>query len=234
MGFFARLANLLRGFFSAAVEDVERDNPEIVYQQAINDRVGQHQKLLGAVASIVTLRNKLQRDQKLKQRELVELGAQIPVAVQQGDEASALVLIERKNLLTEELAEVERELGEVSAQADEAKAGLVTFQAEIEKLKAERDRMLAKREQARARLKIQEQLSGLSMQAETRALDAVRDSIHKLEAQADVSAEIQGAGMNAKLRQIKEATGTASARAELDAIKRQLAAQQQGGVEKTL
>jgi phage shock protein A len=234
MGFFARVVNLLRGFFASAVEDVERDNPDIVYQQAINDRVAQHQKLLGAVASIVTLRNKLQRDQKAKQRELAELAAQIPVAVQQGDEASALILIERKNVVTEELAEVERELGEVSAQADEAKAGLVTFQAEIEKLKAERDRMLAKREQARARLKNQEQLSGLSVQAETRALDSVRESIHKLEAQADVSAEIQGAGMQTKLRQIKEATGTASARAELDAIKRQMAAQQQGGAEKTL
>lgn len=232
MGVFSRLMNLIRGFFSAAVEDAERDNPEIVYQQAINDRIAQHQKLLSAVASIVTLRNKLQRDLKFKKNELAELSAQIPVAVQSGDEQSALVLIERKNALAPEIEDVEEELAEVSKQADDAKAALVSFQHEIEKLKSERDRMLAKREQARARLKIQEQLSGLSLQAETRALDAVRDSIHKLEAQADVSTEIQGAGMSDKLRKIREATGSASARAELESIKRQMAAQP--NAEKTL
>lgn len=232
MGLFARLLNLVRGFFSAAVEDVERDNPEIVYQQAINDRIGQHQKLLSAVASIVTLRNKLQRDLQVKERELAEISAQIPVAVQSNDEQAALILIERKNALVPDIDEVKEELADVSKQAEDAKAALVTFQHEIEKLKGERDRMLAKREQARARIKIQEQLSGLSVQAETRALDAVRDSIHKLEAQADVTTEIQGAGMSDKLRRIRESTGSATAKAELEAIKRQMAAQP--NVEKTL
>ncbi|MEB3198496.1 MAG: PspA/IM30 family protein [Candidatus Sericytochromatia bacterium] len=234
MGFFARFLNVFKGFFSVWVEDLEKDNPEIVYQQAINERVTQHQKLLGAVASIVTLRNKLSRDLQAQRKALEEVTAQIPVAVQQGEEEAALLLIERKNQLTAELAETERELKEVTQQADEAKAGLVSFQGEIEKLKAERDRMLAKREHARARLKIQEQLSGLSTAAETRALAAVRESIHKLEAQADVASEVQGAGVDHKLRQIKAATTTSVARSELEALKRQMAAQQQAGAEKTL
>ena len=234
-GFFGRVANLWQGFLSMFVSDIERENPEIVYQQAINERVNQYQKLMKAVSSIVYLRNKLEKDHESKTRELADVSAQIPVAIQQGEEQAALVLIERKNQLVKDLEDVKGELEKVSTQAEEAKAGLVTFQHEIEKLKSERDTMLAKREHAKARLKIQEQLSGLTADAEIRALDGVRESIHKLEAQADVSAEVQGSGMDAKLSKIKSATGSAAARTELEEIKRQMAAQQsQQSGEKTM
>lgn len=234
MGLIARIANLWTGFISMFIEDVEKANPEVVYQQAINERVNQYQKLMKAVSSIVYLRNKLEKDLDTKTRELADVSAQIPVAINQGEEQAALVLIERKNQLVKDLEDVRGELEKVSSQAEEAKAGLVTFQHEIEKLKTERDTMLAKREHAKARLKIQEQLSGLSADAEIKALDGVRESIHKLEAQADVSAEIQGSGIESKLRAIKGATGSAAARAELDEIKRQMAAQSQQSGEKTM
>lgn len=234
MGLFARIANLWKGFASMFIEDVERANPEIVYQQAINERVAQYQKLMKAVSSIVYLRNKLEKDLDTKSRDLADTSAQIPIAVNQGEEQAALVLIERKNQLVNDIETVRGELEKISVQAEEAKSGLITFQHEIEKLKQERDTMLAKREHAKARLKIQEQLSGLSADAEIKALDGVRESIHKLEAQADISAEVQGSGIDAKLRQIKGATGTAAARAELDEIKRQMAAQSQQSGEKTM
>lgn len=234
MGLFARFNNLWKGFISMFIEDVERSNPEIVYQQAINERVTQYQKLMKAVSSIVYLRNKLEKELDSKSRELTEVSAQIPVAIQQNEEQAALLLIEKKNQLVKDIEDVRGELEKVSAQAEDAKAGLVTFQHEIEKLKSERDTMLAKREHAKARLKIQEQLSGLSADAEIRALDSVRESIHKLEAQADISAEIQGSSMDTKLSKIKSATGSAAARAEFDEIKRQMAAQQQAGSEKTM
>jgi phage shock protein A len=233
MGFFDRLGNLMKGFFSKVFGDVEAENPDIVYQAAINERVNQYQKLMKAVSGIVYLRNKLEKDLESKTRELQEVTAQIPVAINAGEEQAALVLIERKNALTNELEYVKKELEAVSAQAEDAKASLVTFQHEIEKLKAERETMLAKREHAKARLKIQEQLSGLSLDADIRALDGVRESIHKLEAQADVAKEVQGASMDNKLQKIKQATGTAAAKAELEEIKRQMSAQGQN-IEKTM
>ena len=234
MSIFARLGNLIKGFFGAFLGDAEANNPDIVYQNAINERVNQYQKLMKAVSGIVYLRNKLEKDLETKTRELQELHAQIPVAIQSGEEAAALHLIERKNALTNELEYVKSELEKVKVQAEDAKASLVTFQSEIEKLKAERDTMLARREHAKARLKIQEQLSGLSTDADIRALDGVRESINKLEAQADVATEVQGSGMGAKLQKIKEATGTAAARAELDEIKRQMAGQANQNIEKTM
>ena len=234
MGMLSRFAALWNGFWSNLLGDVEKNNPELVYQNAINERVSQYQKLMKAVSGIVYLRNKLEKDLEVKSKEMADISAQIPVAVSTGEEQAALVLIERKNALTNELEYVKVELAKVSEQAEEAKAGLVTFQHEIEKLKAERDTMVAKREHAKARLKIQEQLSGLTTDADIKALDGVRESIHKLEAQADIAREVQGAGMEGKLKKIREATGSATARAELEEIKRQMAAQQQQNVEKRM
>lgn len=233
MGLVAQLGNLWKGFWSSLFGSIERDNPEIVYQAAINERMANYQRLVKAVSNIVYLRNKLEKDHEARSKELAQVTAQIPVAIQQGEEQAALHLIERKNALAGELEGIQAELARVSDEAEEAKASLVTFQAEIEKLKTERDQMLAKREHAMARIKIQDQLSGLSTDADIRALENVRESIHKMAAQADVSAELNGASMNSKLKKIAAATGSATARAELDEIKRQMAAQQQSA-EKTL
>lgn len=234
MGVFARLSSLIKGFFSVFLGDVEKENPEVVYQAAINQRMEQYQKLMKAVSGIVYLRNKLEKDLDSKSNELNQVTAQIPVAVQGGEEEAALHLIERKNTLVNEIQAVKGELEQISKQADDAKSSLVSFQSEIDKLKAERDTMMAKREHAKARLKIQEQLSGLSTDADIRALDGVRESIHKLEAQADVASEVQGSTMDGKLKEIAKQTSTAGARAELEEMKRQMAAQSQQNSEKTM
>ena len=48
------------------------------------------------------------------------------------------------------------------------------MQSDIKKLKAERDTMLARMQSAQARMRIQSQLDGLSVDAEVKALDKKR------------------------------------------------------------
>lgn len=234
MGFFARISNLWNGLLSLFIQGVEAENPEIVYEAAINARVVQYQKLMKAVSGIVYLRNKLQKELESKTAQLKELQAQIPVAVSAGEDDAAMVLIQRKNQLAADVERITTDLNKTSRDADEAKASLISFQGEIEKLKREKETMLARREDAKAKLQIQESLSGLSVDADIKALDGVRESINKLEAQADVAKEIAGGGLESKLKKIKEATGQSQARNELDEIRRQMAAQQQASGEKTM
>lgn len=234
MGFWSRVANLWNGLLSLFIQGVEAENPEIVYEAAINARVVQYQKLMKAVSGIVYLRNKLQKELQGKTAQLKELQAQIPVAVAAGEDDAAMVLIQQKNQLAGDVERITADLNKTSRDADEAKASLVSFQGEIEKLKREKETMLARREDAKAKLSIQESLSGLSVDADIKALDGVRESINKLEAQADVAKEIAGGGLESKLKKIKEATGQTAARNELDEIRRQMAAQQQASGEKTM
>lgn len=223
-GFFSRLGNLWRGFLSLWIEGVEAEHPEAVYEAAIEARVKQYGDLKKAVSGMVYLRNKLSAELEKKTHDLNEVNAQIPVAVQSGEDDVALVLLEKKETLTNEIAGLKGELERAQAQAEEAKSSLLSFQGEINKLKAEKDQMLAKRANAEARIKIQESLEGLSMDADIKALDGVRESIHKLSAEADVTKEIGDQSLDKKLQNIKAKTASASARAQLEALKQAQAA----------
>ncbi|MBN2798227.1 MAG: PspA/IM30 family protein [Deltaproteobacteria bacterium] len=240
MGFFDRLANVWKGFVSLWISDIESRNPEAVYEAAIDERVRKHKELKKAVSGIVYLRNKLTAEMEEKERNLREIMTQLPVAIDEGEDEVAMVLIQKKDELTADIDRISAELAKVSTQAEEAKTGLIQFQGEIEKLKREKEAMLAKKANAEARIQIQGTLDGLSTDADIKALDNVRENIDKLQAEADIGAEIQGDSLDAKLAKIKDKAATSSARSQLDDMKRQLAAQRAGaseaaaGVKKTI
>jgi phage shock protein A len=237
MGFFARITNVWNGFWGLFVSDLESNNAEAVYEAAIEERIKKHRELKKAVSGIVYLRNKLQTDLEENQTALKEIQTQIPIAIQEGEDEAALVLIQKKDELIASICGIQVELDKVSTQAEEAKSGLVAFQGEIEKLKREKHEMLAKKANAEVRIKIQETLDGLSTDADIRALDNVREGIDKLQAEAEVGSELAESDLDAKLSEIKEKTSAASARTQLEEMKKQMAAQKaakEGKVEKTI
>ena len=165
MSFFGRISNIWRGFLSLWVSDLETRNPEAVYEAAIEERVNRHRELKKAVSGIVYLRNKLAAELEQKEGEYREIQVQIPIAVEEGDDDVALVLLQKKDELEARITQLQVELEQVSSQAEEAKAGLVAFQGEIEKLRREKDEMLARKATAEARIEIQDTLDGLSTEA---------------------------------------------------------------------
>ena len=236
MSFFDRLTNMWKGFLSLWISNAEARNPEAVYESAIEERKKKYLELKKAVSGIVYLRNKLQTELEQKETELREVSAQIPVAVEEGEDEAALVLLQRKDELETAIVGVRAELEKISVQAEDAKSGLITFQGEIEKLKREKAEMLAKKATAQARIQINETLDGMSADADIKALDSVRESIHKLQAEADVSTEVKVNSLDDKLAKIKAKTGNAAARSQLEELKRASAARkaEADGVKKTI
>ncbi|MEL6347521.1 MAG: PspA/IM30 family protein [Myxococcota bacterium] len=224
MGFFDRLSQIWKGFLSLWISDLETRNPEAVYEAAIEERINKHRELKKAVSGIVYLRNKIQADLEAKQTELSNINAQIPIAIEEGEDEAALILLEKKNELEASIETLTVELEKVRGQAEEAKNGLIQFQSEIEKLRREKAAMLAKKANAEARIKINETLSGLSTDADIKALDNVRESIQKMEAEADISTELEGNSLDSKLAKIKAKAGNAAARSQLEQLKKEMAA----------
>ncbi len=220
MGFFERIWNLVKGAFGGAVSSAEASNPEAVYENAIEERLKRHRELKKAVGNIVYLRNKLETEREGKAKELTEINAQIPVALDSGDDEVTLVLLQKKNELEKALAELGVEQEKVSNQAEEAKKALVSFQGDIEKLKRERDEMLAKKATAEARIKIQASLDGMSTDADIKALENVREHIHKLHAEADVGSEIKNDSLDARLAEVRKKTGDVTAKSQLEELKK--------------
>jgi phage shock protein A len=233
-GFFARLGNLWRGFLSLWISDVEKQHPEIAYENAINSMIAKYTKLKTATAAIIRRREDIDaRNQKAKS-ELAEVDGQLAAALDTNQDDLAVVLLQKKNELEKELAELRGELDLAQKDADSAKSSLITVQAEIKKLKAERDSMLAKMQSAQARIKIQEQLDGLSVDAEVKALDNVRDHIKTTIAEANLGRELSESSLDARLATLRNQAGDVQARQQLAELKAKRAAQQAAQGQKTL
>lgn len=234
MGMFTRLGNLWKGFLSLWIADIEKDHPEIAYENAINSMVEKYTKLKTATAAIIRRREELDERYKQATRELSQTEAELATAVETSQDDLALVLIQKKNALTQEVADLDADLKQASSDADSAKSSLIGVQSEIKKLKAERDTMLAKMHSAQARIKIQEQLDGLSVDEEVKALDNVRAHIKTTIAEANLGKELSESSLDSRLANLRNQVGDVQARKQLEELKAKKAAQQAAQGQKTM
>lgn len=234
VGFFKRLGNLWKGFLSLWIADVEKGHPEIAYENAINSLVEKFSKLKTATAGIIRRREDVSERFQRASKEFAQTEAELTVAMDTNQDDVALILLQKKNQLTVDLGELKAELDTAQRDADSAKTSLVSVQGEIRKLKAERDSMLAKMQSAQARVKIQEQLDGLSVDAEVKALDNVREHIKTTIAEANLGRELSESSLDAKLAAVRSQVGDAQARQQLAELKAKRAAAQSAQGTKTL
>ncbi len=234
IGFFSRLANIWRGFLSIWISNVEREHPEIAYENAINSMVEKYAKLKSATAAIIRRREDIDERLKKAAKELAQTELELNAAVETNQDDLAVVLIQRKNSLATDSAELTGDLGTASKDADAAKQSLLNVQGEIRKLKAERDVMLARMQSAQARLRIQEQLDGLSVDADVKALDNVREHIKNTIAEANLGQELSGSSLDARLAALKTQAGDVQAKQQLAELKAKKAAQQAAQPQKTM
>ena len=230
MGLFGRIANIFRGFLSLFIDGIEEKNPEVVYESAISAKTDQYQKLMKAVSGIVYLRNKLEKELGEKTKSLLEIQTQIPIAVEDGEDEVTLLLIEQKNKLIADIDRIKGEVEKISAQAEESKENLINFQSEIEKLKSEKQEMLVRRENALTQKRIQDQISNMSVEDDIKSLNNVRESISKLEAQVQVSKEVNNNSLDTKLSAIKAKAVSSTAKEELEAMKKQMIAKKNSAI----
>ena len=216
----ARLSNLLRGVLARWVGRREHRHPDAVYEAAIQERVVQYGKLRHATAGILYMRGKLAKQLACESTELDRVRRQLDIAVEGDDDTAALALIGRRDALAAEADRLTAELTELTREAEGAKDNLITFQEEIVRLREERVRMLARLANAKARLRFQATLNGLSTDADIRALDEVRDHINRLVTETQVTRDLGDSELERRLGHIREVEAERTARAQLEELKR--------------
>jgi phage shock protein A len=231
-----RLWNLVKGFFSLFVAKVETEHPEIVYQNSIDAITVKAVQLRDAAAAIIRRRDELEDRYETKTRELKDIEGQLQVAVTNGDEEIGTLLVEKMEALQSEVGDLDVEYGQAKKDADDVKSALLRIQSERNKLVAEKDRMMAKLASSEARIKVQEQLDGLSMESDVKALDNVRTHIKNRVAAANLGKELGESSLDARLEKIKSQVGNVQAKNKFEELRKQHLAGQQGqqGTNKTM
>jgi phage shock protein A len=220
INFFSRIGNLWKGFLSLFVADIETAHPEIAYENAINSLIQKYTRLQSATAAIIRRRDDLSSryNDSTKQRDQINADLNSAMATNQDD--LALVLIQKKNAVESDLKDLQTEAEQARTDANEAKSSLLSVKSEIDKLKAEKDRMLAKVQSAQARISIQQQIEGLSVDAEVQTLDRVREHIKNTVAQANLGQELHDSDLNVRLQKLRDKGGDITAKAQLDEMKK--------------
>ncbi len=218
-GFFTRVGNLWKGFLSLWISGVEKEHPEIAYENAINSMVAKYTQLKKATAAIIRRREDITGRLDKSKKELAQIDRDLNAAIQTDQKDLGVVLIQKKQALATDVTELEAELTQANTDAETAKASLMQVQGEINKLKGEKDRMLAKLASAQARVKINEQLDGLSVDAEVKALDNVRDHIKTTMAEAKLGDELRENDLDGKLAKLRVSAGDATANEEWEKLK---------------
>jgi phage shock protein A len=219
MSFVARMYNLWKGFLSMFAGSMEEKHPEIAYENAINSMSEKYMALKSAVSRIIARREQLSTRIRKHETELAEIRLQVEVAVEQNEDEAAMVLLEKQTELEKALAEDSRELDETAKEAETAKDSLRSVQGEIEKLKRERDRVVATIKDAEARKQIDDQLAGISVDAEVKALQNVRDYADRVKGEVKLNSELRESSLEGKLAKIKQQTGNLEAKQKLAALK---------------
>jgi phage shock protein A len=225
VNFWARLGNLWSGFISLWVADVEKNHPEIAYENSINSMVEKYSRLKSATAAIIRRREEIDSRVGTERATLDQINKDLEHALASNQDDLAMVLLQKKNAVETDLASLSTEAEQAKVDADDAKNALLSVKGEIGKLKAERDRMLAKMQSAKARIQIQSQLEGLSVDADVKALDTVREHIKNTIAEANLGKELRDSDLDVRLAKLRQDSGASTARAQLDELKRQRAAQ---------
>jgi phage shock protein A len=224
MGFWGRLGNLWRGFVSLWISDVEKKHPEIAYENAINSMVAKYTQLKKATAAIIRRREDVESRLSVAAKELAQVEADLSTAVETNQQDLGIVLLQKQKALSAEVAELKAEAEAAVKDADSAKASLVQVQAEIKKLKAEKDSMLAKMHSAQVKVRIQEQLEGLSVDNEVKALDNVREHIKNTIAEANLGKELGESDLDARLKALRSQTGEVTAKSDWERLRAAAAA----------
>ncbi len=220
-GFFARLGSLLRGLGFGWVRDREERNPRAVYEQAIQQRLGQYRSLKDAVAGILYTRNKLEAELAERRQELQRTLEDIRRALHRSDDAAGLALVQHKQNVQADVERVEREVETLRDEAEEAKRSLMRFREEIKSLEHEKGRMLAALASASARRRMHEALDGLSVDADVQALENVRMYVQRSVAAASREREL-GAGdeTTQRIRALRREAIAEGARRKFEELKR--------------
>ena len=219
MSLFARIGNLWKGFVSLWISDIEKEHPEIAYENAINSMIEKYSALKKATAAIIRRREELSERLGVQSKELAQITHDLNAAVETNQDDLAVVLIQKKNGLEQSVADLKADLEAAQKDADSAKNALMSVQGEIKKLKAEKDNMLAKMASAQARIRINDQLEGLSVDAEVKALDNVREHIKNTIAQANLGAELKSTDLDQRLSALRAQSGDVTAKQQLAELK---------------
>jgi phage shock protein A len=220
----ARFWNFVKGLFWQGQRNLEKANPEAVYEMAILKMKGQYQKMQTAVGRLAAERNRLRNKVAEKQKALAAVQADLDGALaeaQAGNQEAMEVgedLVLEKDQLEREFATLKQELTESETLVADYLGKMRQVESQTKNMESRKDAMIAKLHSAEARKGFLDMVSGMSTSAEEAAVSDMDRHIEAIAAQVDVGEEMAGATREEKRRKLREASTARVSKSKFQAM----------------
>ncbi|MBV6521106.1 MAG: Phage shock protein A [Gemmatimonadaceae bacterium] len=224
MGIFDRLATVIKSNLNDLISSAE--NPEKMLNQIIIDMRDQLVKAKQQVAAAIADEKRLrdQADAEYKQAQDWEQKAMLAIKEGRDDLAKQALVRQSEHVLHGQ--QLEQTWQAHAAETEKLKTSLRDLNDKIEEAKRKKNLLLARQRRAQAQKRISETMSSISEKSAFEAFARMEEKITQnermIKASSEIDEEFSGDRLQHDFKQLERVAGTASADAQLTALKQKM------------
>lgn len=195
MNLFDRFSRVAKSNLNNVLKNLE--DPEKIMNQAVEDMQADLVKVRQSYAEITATQRRL-----LKQKEQADSLAddwygRAQLALQKGNDELAREALTRRQQQVDASSALQDQIDVQAASVDKLYEGMQELESRILEAKAKKEQMVARARTAQSTQKVNDMLTGVTGKTSMDAFSRMEEKVEALEAAAEVSAEMAGAGGNA-------------------------------------
>jgi phage shock protein A len=185
-----RFFRAIRGFFGSFLSGVEKRNPEILLENAVQDELENLKKLQIAAARTMAYEKMLANDAASKQKILAVKERQARELASRGQRQAAIEVVQQKQEAQTSLAEIEGRLEEARKNSQEMEQAFRDQERRYNDVVRERASLMEEHQRARALRTANDARSQISLSDSSRDLEKARQSIRQASFEAEAVGEL--------------------------------------------
>ncbi len=218
MSIFGRMADIMKANINDLLDRAE--DPEKMIKQMVIEMEEAVNKATIAVGSAIANEKQLERQYNKQTAEANGWQQKAVQAVSAGRDDLAKAALERKNMISKNVMDLERMLGEARTTSTSLRGQLDQIKGKLDEARMRQNTLIARAQAAKAKKQIAQSFAGVGSDAFSK-FDKLEQKVEKQEAEADAFAQL--AGENTSLEdQFKQLNVSSDADSELAALKAQL------------
>jgi len=185
-----RFTRAIRGFFGRFLSGVEKRNPEILLENAVQDELENLKKLQVAAARTMAYEKMLSNDAVTKQKTLAVKERQARELASRGQRQAAIEVVQQKQEAEASLVDIEARLEEARKNSQELEQAFRDQERRYNDVVRERASLMEEHQRSRALRTANEARSNISLSDSSRDLDKARQSIRQSSYEAEAIGEL--------------------------------------------
>jgi phage shock protein A len=185
-----RFTRTIRGFFGRFLSGVERRNPEILLENAVQDELDNLKKLQVAAARTMAYEKMLTSDAAAKQKTVTARERQARELAARGQREAAIQVVQQKQEAQVSLQEIEGRLDEARHNSQEMERAFREQERRYNDLVRERAALMEEHQRSRALRTANEARASISLTDSSRDLEKARQAIRQSSYEAQAVGEL--------------------------------------------